>query len=305
MKRTFPETVSRLVVLALLLIFIIIALVAMFPIFGVSKEIDWVGMTVKPLKAKTAAAMGIPDSAGGVIVEEVEGMAARAGVRTEDVLLAINGERVWDMVDFSRITSKANLSERGVVLDVIRGGARIPVIISPSVFARPPEWEAPKDVAPAPTVMTRRWLGGEPRTCAAGEGNGGGIPAGIGGVMLDGVTRGSRAEQAGLNADDGIVSVNGRKVDTTADLWNVLAGLNGGDRVEFSVYRRGRLVSTALPAAQGIRAGGFPGRMGGLGLGPGGILVCPNCGTEVTHQRGVACFSVLCPSCGAPMMRVQ
>ncbi len=45
------------------------------------------------------------------------------------------------------------------------------------------------------------------------------------------------------------------------------------------------------------------GRMGGLGMGSGGFLVCPNCGTQVPHQRGVPSYTVNCPSCGTQMMR--
>ena len=52
---------------------------------------------------------------------------------------------------------------------------------------------------------------------------------------------------------------------------------------------------------QGVYGQG--GRMGGWGLGPGGFLVCPNCGTQVPHQRGVPASTVSCPSCGVPMMR--
>ncbi|MHC4251010.1 MAG: PDZ domain-containing protein, partial [Planctomycetota bacterium] len=132
-----------------------------------------------------------------------------------------------------------------------------------------------------------------------------GIPAGVGGVLIDGVARGGRGERGGLKANDVIVSVNGRKVDTTADLWGLLAGLDGADWVELGLYRGGRLMSVSLPTAAGALAGGFPGRMGGFGLGPGGSLVCPNCGTRVTHQRAVPCFTVPCPSCGTLMTRVQ
>ena len=32
---------------------------------------------------------------------------------------------------------------------------------------------------------------------------------------------------------------------------------------------------------------GGRGKMGGFGLGLGGECVCPNCGTKVSHQRGI------------------
>jgi S1-C subfamily serine protease len=45
------------------------------------------------------------------------------------------------------------------------------------------------------------------------------------------------------------------------------------------------------------------GRMGGWGMGPGGYLACPNCGTQVPHQRGGPAYTVNCPNCGTQMMR--
>ena len=52
-------------------------------------------------------------------------------------------------------------------------------------------------------------------------------------------------------------------------------------------------------ALQNVRGG----RMGGWGMGPGGYLVCPNCGTKVPHQRGIPAYTVQCPSCGTRMVR--
>ena len=62
------------------------------------------------------------------------------------------------------------------------------------------------------------------------------------------------------------------------------------------------------PADQSQEATGlgqyvWGGRMGGWGLGPGGNLVCHNCGTAVPHQRGAPAYTVNCPSCGTQMMR--
>ncbi|HDH45077.1 MAG TPA: hypothetical protein ENG66_06790 [Thermococcus sp.] len=54
---------------------------------------------------------------------------------------------------------------------------------------------------------------------------------------------------------------------------------------------------------RGFGRGGGRGRMGGFGLGPGGVCVCPNCGYTVPHQRGIPCYQMRCPKCGSPMVR--
>jgi len=54
---------------------------------------------------------------------------------------------------------------------------------------------------------------------------------------------------------------------------------------------------------QGAGQGRGGGRMGGRGLGPGDTCVCPSCGTKVPHKRGVPCYEMTCPKCGAKMTR--
>ena len=52
------------------------------------------------------------------------------------------------------------------------------------------------------------------------------------------------------------------------------------------------------------------GKRGGRGIEPGkqgadpaGDCVCLSCGEKVAHKRGVPCFAVVCPKCGAKMTR--
>jgi len=47
---------------------------------------------------------------------------------------------------------------------------------------------------------------------------------------------------------------------------------------------------------------GWGRRRGGFG-GPPRYCVCPNCGYRVEHRPGVPCRTMMCPRCGAPMVR--
>lgn len=60
-----------------------------------------------------------------------------------------------------------------------------------------------------------------------------------------------------------------------------------------------------LGRGMGRGAGAPRGRMGGFGMGPAGECVCPQCGTRLPHQRGVPCFQMKCPNCGAPLTRAR
>lgn len=50
-------------------------------------------------------------------------------------------------------------------------------------------------------------------------------------------------------------------------------------------------------------SGGGRGRNQGTGQGQGGSCICPKCGFSVPHKRGVPCYQIKCPDCGAAMMR--
>jgi len=64
-----------------------------------------------------------------------------------------------------------------------------------------------------------------------------------------------------------------------------------------------------MPRGDGMgpprETGARSGRLGGMrpGSGPGGNCICPNCNTVVSHERGVPCYNLNCPKCGAKMIK--
>ena len=59
------------------------------------------------------------------------------------------------------------------------------------------------------------------------------------------------------------------------------------------------------PVGPSFGKGGRGRQPRGFGLGPGGECVCPNCGTWVSHRRGVPCYEHRCPKCGQSMTRAR
>ncbi len=71
-----------------------------------------------------------------------------------------------------------------------------------------------------------------------------------GGVVIVTVAPGSSGEQAGLEPGDEFVSINGRPVNTPADITAVTAGLRAGDQIQIEISRGSTFYSTlaTLPA---------------------------------------------------------
>ena len=69
---------------------------------------------------------------------------------------------------------------------------------------------------------------------------------------------------------------------------------------------RQRFFNTGRGSGTGYgRQGKGQGRHRGTkaGAGPEGYCVCPSCGEELPHKRGVPCQSIKCPKCNTPMIR--
>ena len=81
---------------------------------------DRLGLVVRPLDADEQKKASV---SGGLLVEDVNGPAARAGIQPGDVVLAVNGTPVKSLGDLRRNLSSQSV--RSVALLVQRGNARI------------------------------------------------------------------------------------------------------------------------------------------------------------------------------------
>ena len=77
------------------------------------------GLTVRPLAPQDSRQ---DDVDGGLLVEQVAGPAARAGIRPGDVVLAVNGHPVADAEQLQELTAKVN---KRIALLVQRGALRL------------------------------------------------------------------------------------------------------------------------------------------------------------------------------------
>lgn len=86
-------------------------------------EIEALGMELGELSPELALAFGVPKGVTGLFVAESAAPASAAGLLADDVIEAINGQRVKTIADFIKVMNKASL-RKGISLDVYRQGQR-------------------------------------------------------------------------------------------------------------------------------------------------------------------------------------
>ena len=178
----------------------------------------------------------------GVLVEQVKqgGPADRAGIKTEDIIVAMNGKKITDGNDLVARVASTPVGEK-VTITVDRDGKRIdiPVVVEDreEVFkddprfarSRPRSEPSRDEGAEAKFGIYVRRLSDNERQAAEIEDDRG--------VLVTRVIEGSFAAEVGLQERDIIVSVNRQPITGIDDLRKIQQTLNPGDAVAFRVMR--------------------------------------------------------------------
>ena len=217
---------------------------------------SWLGVETQEVSGEKAKELKLPAERGVVIGKVLEDSpAAKAGLKDNDVVTEINGQRVEGTTQFRRMIREIPAG-RSAQLTVWRDG-RAQTITTPlgemqenrrqvmrgmpQVFKfRMPEVPEMPEIAPMPDMPAMEWDGGEmlmgrPRLGIDAEDISGqlgsyfGVPDGEG-ILVREVNPGSAAEKAGVKAGDIIISVNGEKIHGLAELRSKLAASNDGSK---------------------------------------------------------------------------
>ena len=218
---------------------------------GVSVFLDegdssWLGVELHEVTSDTAKELKLPAERGVVLSSIVsDSPAAKAGLKENDVVTEINGQRVEGAAQFRRMIREIPAG-RAAQITVWRDGRAqtISVTLGKAEERRNSfKMFAPAPGAPGSFAFTmpeipmgpsmewdgsRLMMGGQPRLGIDAEDLNGqlgsffGAPDGEG-ILVREVNPGSAAEKGGLKAGDVITSVNGERVRTVGDLREKLA----------------------------------------------------------------------------------
>jgi serine protease Do len=236
---------------------------------------SWLGVETREVTAENVKEFKLPGERGVVIGKVLDDSpAAKAGLKDNDVVTEINGQRVEGAAQFRRMIREIPAG-RSVQLTVWRTGRAQTITTTlgkmqegrririskaaPQVFNfRIPEMP---EVAPMPEIPSMEWEGGHllmgrPRLGIDAEDISGqlgsyfGVPDGEG-VLVREVNSGSAAEKAGVKAGDVITSLNGEKIHGLGELRSKLAG-NDGKTAKLGVLRNksAMTLEVEIPAAK-------------------------------------------------------
>lgn len=86
-----------------------------------SGDAEWAGMSVSNITPALSMEYGIPKDEQGVVINWCEDPAYSSGIRSGDLIKAVNNKKVRSVSEFLKITKTVDLS-KGVLLDVLRNG---------------------------------------------------------------------------------------------------------------------------------------------------------------------------------------
>jgi len=206
-------------------------------------------------------------TSSGVLVGEVQkgGPAEKAGLKADDIIIAMEGKPVKNGEDLvSRVSEAPINSVIHVTVDRDRKHLDFPITVMDraEVFKDRPEFaelhQAPAEVEPTKPDQPSYKFGIKLHALTDGERSSMGLDA-KGGLLVQSVDDDSFAEDIGLMEKDVILSINRQPVASVDDVKRVQGTLKSGDAVAFHIMRpnpggRGRppqwttlFVSGALP----------------------------------------------------------
>ena len=174
----------------------------------------WLGVQIQPVTADIASSLGLKTAAGAIVDEPQSGSpAAQAGIKSGDVITAVNGAQVKDARELAR-TIGMMAPDTSVKLDLVRNGE--PRSVTATLAQVPNEQQAKADDSAQPTSgVPHLGLQLAPARDVSG--------AGDKGVVVTGVEPDSPAAEGGFQSGNVILEVGGKPVADAGDVRNALS----------------------------------------------------------------------------------
>jgi serine protease Do len=184
----------------------------------------WIGVQIQPVTADIADGLGLKQAQGALVAEpQSGGPAAKAGIKSGDVIVSVDGEQVRDARGLARRIS-AMAPGTTVRLGVFRDGSEQTLRLTLGELPKERQASAGRsdEREPRGSDEPRLGLSLAPASGVAG--------AGGEGVVVTGVDRDGAAASHGLKTGDVILDVGGKAVSTPADVRKALTDARGSGK---------------------------------------------------------------------------
>ncbi|PTN37019.1 DegQ family serine endoprotease [Desulfonatronum sp. SC1] len=178
----------------------------------------WLGVTIQDLDDNSARALGLTSTRGALIAEVIpDEPAAKAGLRSGDVVVSINGQTVVDSSSLLRVVAQQTPGE-SVKVEVMRQGKKQSFAVT--LGTRDPERLAQRGV-PSPSEDQETSLGISLRPIDEREARAMGMtrPQGL---LVTAVEVESEAARADVRAGDIVMEANQQPVNSIDDFQRIL-----------------------------------------------------------------------------------
>ncbi len=199
----------------------------------------YMGIKPQPVTDAIRKAMGLEDSKGVLVADVVDGQPAdKAGIRSGDVIVAINGEKTEGVEQFRKQVADF-VPGASVSVGIVRDGERMTMRVTLVPF---PEDEqqaaAPDEEKPVAWLgLTARSLTGDERAQAKVSG----------GVLIEDVDAGSAAAEAGVERGDVVLEVGKVRIGGIGDYNRAMRQFKGSSKaVLFRINRGGNVLYIAV-----------------------------------------------------------
>ena len=204
-------------------------------------ERGWLGVQIQPVTEDIAEALGLSEANGALITEPQDNSpASRAGLRSGDVAIAVDGETVESPRELARMIADIDPGEKADIT-VWRGGEAVTLSVE---IGRLQEAARAANIVPDPLPagdsLDEFGLTVEPAQDGAG-------------MRIVSIEPDSEAAERGMREGDIIVSVNNIEVKTAADIEAAVKDATDAGRtaVLFQITNQDSSRFVALPVAVG------------------------------------------------------
>lgn len=212
----------------------------------------WLGVSLSTseLTPALAESLGAPAGTRGAVVGDVAGAdspAAKAGIRSGDIIVAVNGVAIANGQELTKLV--ADLAPGSTAsIDLVRNGAKETVKVTlgerPANAGLAPEQD--KSEAPEQDLrQSRQKLGVVPGDVTPEIATRLQLKGQTGAVVMQ-VTPGSAADEAGLQRGDVIHRIGRTEVKAASDLVSAVAQVESGAQVALQVERGGQTFYVTL-----------------------------------------------------------